>query len=65
MKLDDFVFVRDDYFRRVSESSIAEHWGQDDRYLKDYVRDNFEIAYRQDKVKEDEQKSTVSGGLGR
>lgn len=56
MKLNDFVWMpysdnRDDYREHVAEAAINENWGPDNRYLYDYIRDNFELAYEQNKVK--------------
>lgn len=56
MKLTDFIWLpysetRDDYRNHISKAALDENWGQDYRYLFDYVRDNFEIAYLQKKVK--------------
>jgi hypothetical protein len=61
MKMSEFVWMpysdnQDDYRNFVANLAITENWGQDFRYLQDYVRDNFEIAYRQGKVKEESQK---------
>jgi len=56
MKLSNFVWMpysdsRDDYRDHIAEAAIDESWGQNHRYLHDYIRDNFEIAYKQGKVK--------------
>ncbi len=56
MKLSNFVWMpysdsRDDYRDHIAEAAIDESWGPNHRYLHDYIRDNFEIAYKQGKVK--------------
>jgi hypothetical protein len=56
MKLNQFVWMpysetRDDYRDHIGRAAIEESWGPDNRYLYDYIRDNLEIAYRQNKVK--------------
>ena len=57
MKLSDFIWMpysdrRYDYRAHIAKAAIDENWGQDYRYMYDYIRDNFEIAYKQGKVKE-------------
>ena len=57
MRLSDFAFMpysdtRDDYLDHIASEAIQEDWGQDRRYLRNYVSDNFEIAHMQGKVKE-------------
>lgn len=61
MKLNDFIWMpysdsRDDYRDHVAKAAIDENWGQDYRYMYDYIRDNFEIAFKQGKVKEHPEK---------
>jgi len=61
MRLSEFVWMpysdsKDDYRNQVSAAAIQENWGPDERYLQDYIRDNFEIAYKQGKVKIDPNK---------
>lgn len=56
MKLNSLVWMpysdtRDDYRNHIAQLAIDENWGQDFRYLYNYVHDNFEIAHRQGKVK--------------
>lgn len=57
MKLSEFCWMpysddRDDYRDYVKAAAIDENWGQDDRYLAQYLGDNFEIAHMQGKVQE-------------
>lgn len=61
MKLNGFIWLpysddRDDYRNYIASAAIDESWGQNLRYMYDYIRDNFEIAYKQGKVKEHDEK---------
>jgi hypothetical protein len=57
MKLIDFIWMPygdtgDDYRNQISKEAIEENWGGTDfSYLRQYLADNFEIAYTQGKVK--------------
>jgi hypothetical protein len=56
MKLTEFMWLpysdsNDDYRSHIASAAIEEDWGQDRRYLFDYLRDNFELAHAQGKVK--------------
>jgi hypothetical protein len=56
MKLKNLVWMpksdnRDNYLAHIAKAAINENWGPDNRYLNDYIRDNFELAYKQNKVK--------------
>lgn len=57
MRLSDFCWMpysdqRNDYLDDVREAAIKEEWGQDDSYLRTYIADTFEIAYKQGLVYE-------------
>lgn len=43
---------KDDYIDFVARAAVDENWGDDNRYLRTYIADNFEIAYQQGLVKE-------------
>ena len=61
MRLNDFAWMpysddRDDYRNHVVAAAINEEWGEDLRYVRDYIHDNFELSYAQSLVREDPDK---------
>jgi len=69
MKLVDLIWLpysddKDDYRSHIASAAIDEDWGQDRRYLWDYVRDNFELAYQQGLVRQALDKSYILFRVG-
>jgi hypothetical protein len=69
MKLTDFLWLpysddKDDYRDHIADAAVDEDWGRDRRYLWDYVRDNFELAYKQGLVREAPDKTYMLFRLG-
>lgn len=57
MKLNEFIWMPysdsgEDFRHLIAKEALEEGWGQDFTYLRQYLADNFEIAYAQGKVKE-------------